>query len=424
MKKTDRTEWFQKARFGLFIHYGLYSMLGRGEWVMNREKIQPETYRKLADKFTAKYFDADYICGLAANAGMKYVVLTTMHHDGFRLYDSKLSDYNSMKSPAKRDLTAEIIRAARKRGMKIGLYHSLNNWYDQPDSVSALESKKNYELFIKNTHERLRELVTKYKPFDTMWYDGWWPFNSKQWQAVKMNKMVQKIQPHIIFNGRNGLPGDFSTPEGHMSAPSIWRPWEGCMTLNEHWGFHAGDTKWKSAGDVIDLLAKAAGGKGNLLLNIGPEGDGTVPAGSVKVLEDLAKWMKVNKECVFDTDIFNYDLQKRGAHRGDWMHHGHFTAKGKTLYAIVRFWPGKVFIISGLECEVRKISMLGKSGQIPFKQEGDILALLGMPEKSPCFCPVIKIECDRPPVMYQTGGMRNPRVPHPHYDPCPSDIML
>ncbi len=419
-----RMEWFQEARFGLFIHYGLYSMLGRGEWVMNREKIQPEEYRNLAGRFTADKFDADFICDLAVNAGMKYVVFTTMHHEGFRLYDSVISDYNSMKSPAKRDLTREIIDAARKRGLKIGLYHSLNNWFDQPDSVNALETKKDYEVFIRNTHERIRELVTKYNPIDVMWYDGWWPFNAEGWQAEKMNQMVSGIQPHIIFNGRNALPGDFSTPEGHLSAPSPWRPWEACMTLNDHWGYCRGDDNWKSAGTVIDMLAKVASGKGNLLLNIGPGGDGSIPAESVRILQELGKWMKINRECLFGTDIFTFDLQKKEGHRGDWIPHGHLTAKGNDLYVIVRYWPEEEFIVTGLECKVMEITMLGdESNRIAFRQEGDKLTISGLPENPPAFCPVLRLKCDRAPVVYCTGGMRNPGVPHPHYDPCPSDIL-
>ena len=212
--------WFTNARYGLFIHYGLYSLLERGEWVWNREEIPLEEYNQLAARFTAKDFDANKLCRMAVDAGMRYVVLTTMHHEGFRLYPTELSDFHIGNSGAAgRDLVAETIAAACRHGLKVGLYHSLNNWYDQPDSVAALEDSAAYEKFIAATHARIRELVTRYNPIDILWYDGWWPFNAEGWQAEKMNAMVREIQPHILFNGRNGLPGDFATPEQHLSAP-------------------------------------------------------------------------------------------------------------------------------------------------------------------------------------------------------------
>ncbi len=415
---------FEDLRFGLFVHYGLFSMLERGEWVMNREQIPREEYAKLAENFTAENFDADFICDLAVKAGMRYITFTTMHHDGFRLYDSDFSDYNSVKACG-RDLTQEIIDAAGKRGLKVALYHSLNNWYDQPDAVDALEDEKKYEIFINNTFERIKELVTKYNPVDTLWYDGWWPFNAEKWQAEKMNDMVRAIQPHILFNGRNGLPGDFGTPEGHVSAPSPWRPWEACMTLNNSWGYHRGDNNWKSAGDVIDMLAKVAQCNGNLLLNIGPRGDGSIPEASIKVLEEVGLWMKKYSECVYGTEVFDFDLQKRNNHRGDFSHHGPLTAKGNNLYFWVKHWVGKTLVLSGLETKVRNVCCLSSGNSFEFKQTGGKLTISGLPENPPdVLCPVIKIECREAPSMYLCGGMRIPQAEHPHYDPCKSDIQL
>lgn len=221
-------DWFVRARFGLFIHYGLYSLLGRGEWVRNREQIPPEEYTALANQFTAERFDADALADLAVRAGMRYVCFTTMHHDGFRLYDTRLSAFRS-----RRDLTGELVAACRRRGLRIALYHSLNNWHDQPDAVAALEDAASRETFLANTFARLRELVTRYNPIDVLWYDGWWPFDAQGWRATEMNEMVRRIQPHILFNGRNGLPGDFATPEGHLTAPRPWRPWEACIPHNQ-----------------------------------------------------------------------------------------------------------------------------------------------------------------------------------------------
>ena len=423
MNFRENMKWFEDARFGLFIHYGLFSLLERGEWVMNREHITPEEYAKLADNFTGENFDPDFICSLAVEAGMKYVVFTTMHHEGFRMYDSALSDYTSMKSRAKRDFVAETIAVAKKYGLKIGLYHSLNNWYDKPDAVDALEDKEKYNVFIKNTFARLEELVNKFNPIDILWYDGWWPFNAKGWQAEKMNKMVRSLQPHIIVNGRNGLPGDFSTPEGHMTAPVPWRPWEACMTLNDSWGYHKGDKHWKSVKDIVKLLTTAANGKGNLLLNIGPLGDGSIPEMTVKILSRLAKWMKINREAIFNTDIFSCDPYQRGNARNDFCHYGPLTASGNNLYLLATSWVGTKFALHGLETPVKAVSVLGSSGTCKFTWENNHLAVSGLPETPPDDeCTVIKIECDGPPMLYNCGGMRIPKVSHPRYDPCPSDI--
>ncbi len=416
-------KWFVDARFGMFIHFGLFSMLARGEWVMNKERIAPKEYSKLANNFNPVNFDADNLCILAKNAGMKYIVFTTMHHEGFRMYDTELTDYCSTKTLAKRDFVAEIIAAARKHGLKIGLYHTLNNWYDKPDATDALEDKVKYQKFIDNTFARIKELLTKYNPIDILWYDGWWPFNAKGWKAEKMNEMARSIQPHIIINGRNGLPGDFSTPEGHMSQPNPWRPWEGCMTLNDNWGYHKGDNNWKSVKDVIQLLATAANGKGNLLLNIGPKGDGSIPEESLDILKGLAKWMKTNSEAIFNTEIFTCDPYKRENGRNDFSPHGTLTASGNNLYLLATNWMGSKYILNGLETPVKRVSILGSEKNYSFQWKDNLLTVSGLPENAPDNeCTVIKIECDGPPSVYNCGGMRIPDISHPRYDPCPSDI--
>jgi alpha-L-fucosidase len=421
--RTPDTEWFVDARYGLFVHYGLYSLLGRGEWVRNRERIAADAYTALADRFTAEKFDAEAICDLAVRAGMRYVNLTTMHHDGFRLYDTELSSFNSMNACG-RDLVAEFVAAARARGLRIELYHSLNNWHDSPDAVAALESKDAYDAYIADTHQRLRELVTRFNPIDVLWYDGWWPFGAAGWQSEEMNAMVRAIQPHILFNGRNALPGDFATPERHMTAPTPWRPWEACMTMNESWGFHAGDHAWRDAGAIVDMLVCAAQGQGNLLLNIGPRGDGSVPQESVEVLESVGRWLQTHGECIFDTDLFVFGLESRQPHeRGDWSSNGRYTARGNTLYQLLRKWPGETLVVAGLEVGISGARLLGTDNALQVEQVGDRAVISGLPAAPPDpLCPVVRIDCDAPPSIYLTGGMRVPQAPHPPYDPAPSDI--
>lgn len=418
--------WFTSLRYGLFVHFGLYSLLGRGEWVMNREAIPPEEYAKLAEQFNADHFDADAICDLAVRGGMRYVVLTTMHHEGFRLYETSLSDYHAVNTPAKRDLVAEMIEAARKRDLKIGLYHSLNNWFDQPDAVAALENTKAYGDFIDATFARIEELVRRFNPIDILWYDGWWPFDARDWQAERMNQMVRSIQPHVIFNGRNGLPGDFATPEQHLAAPSPWRPWEACITTNDSWGFHAGDHEWKTPKQIATLLATAAQGRGNLLLNIGLAGDGSIPKPAAESIEAVGRWIQENDNCIYDTDMWTFDPYARGDHRGDWCHHGQILRKGRSLYLLIHRWAGSELFVAGLEARVCNAQLLNPRADLAVHQNSRGIQLSGLPKQYPkgeTVCPVIRIDCNDIPAMYLTGGMRTPSVPHPHYDPCPSDII-
>jgi alpha-L-fucosidase len=422
---TSNIDWFVKARYGMFIHYGIYSQAGRGEWVVNRERLSRAEMRALAGQFAPTRFDAGALCDLALAAGMRYVTLTTMHLDGFRLYDTELSDFNA-KHYCGRDLVAEFVEAARQRGLKIALYHSLTNWFNQPDAVDALESKDAYEEFIGNTFARIKELVTRFNPIDVLWYDGWWPFNAVRWRAVQMNAMVRSIQPGILLNGRNGLDGDFGTPEGHMTAPRPWRPWEACMTLNNHWGYHGGDHLWKCPSDVIGMLQKAASGKGNLLLNVGPRGDGSVPEESERILREVGEWLRRCGECVFDTDPFTFDYMKREDHNGDWSANGPFTLKGRSLYQLVRYWPGSELVIAGLNTTVDAVTLLSAAGSRPcrFTQSDGKVTVTGLPEEAPDpVCPVVRLDCREVPEMYLTGGMRIPKVPHPPYDPIQSDIV-
>ena len=416
-------ESFVEARYGLFIHFGLYSLLGRGEWVMNREELQTDDLRALADRFNPTAFDAEAIADLAVAGGMKYLVFTTMHHEGFRMYHSELTDFCSTKTAAQRDFVAEIIAAAKKRGLMIGLYHSLNNWFDQPDAVSAWEDRSAYETFIQATHQRIRELVVRYPDIDILWYDGWWPFDARGWRSEAMNAMVREIQPHILFNGRNCLPGDFATPEQHLSAPTPWRPWEACVTLNDNWGFHAGDQHWKSPLDVIRMLIRIAQAQGNLLLNIGPDGLGNVPEESRQIIHKVGQWLKINGECIFNTERWSFDPQHRGDHRGDWSNHGSFTVRGNSLYFIATSRPVDRLVFTGLEMNVNEVTLLGH-GSISFNQAGSRIEipLESLPCPSKDSPQVFRFDCDCPPSIYKTGGTRIPAIDHPRYDPAPSDI--
>ncbi len=418
---TNPAAWFPEARYGLFIHFGLYSLLGRGEWSMNREEWTTTDYRLLAKTFNPTAFDAEALCDLAVAAGMRYVVFTTMHHDGFRLYKSGISNFSSVTACG-RDLTAEVVAAAQKRGLRIGLYHSLNNWMDTPDSVAALEDPKAYAEFIAATHARCLELAQLY-PMDTFWFDGWWPFDAEGWQAQALVDKIRAIHPNVLFNPRAGLPGDFATPEGHMGAPQPWRPWEGCISVNDSWGHHVGDHNWKTPGQVIDLLVAAAAGRGNLLLNVSPRPDGSLDPKAIALLQTVGAWLKRNGEAIYPSShVWSMDLRERGEHRGDWNSHGPCTVTGNALNVVLKRWPGRELILGGFECSVRSARILNGPA-VTFSQKGTRV-VINLPDTSPDpICSVVRLECDRVPVLYQSGGLRVPTVPHPHYDPCPSELI-
>jgi len=420
---TTNGQWFREARYGLFIHYGLYSLLGRGEWVMNREGIPTEEYARLRERFTAEKFDADDIIRRARDWGMRYAVLTTKHHEGFCLFDSKLTDFTAPRSPAKRDLVAEFVSACRKHGLRIGIYCSLNDWHVVPGSVDALERPAEcYDRYLEYVHGQVRELMTNYGQVDVMWYDGWWPFGPAGWQAEKLNAMVRQLQPGILVNGRTGLAGDFKTPEGHIQH--YREPWEACLTTNESWGYHAGDHEWKSPAQVAEMLRTCAAGQGNLLLNVGPKGDGSLPTEAVVLLDRVGKWLSAHAEAIYRTDRFTYSLRERGDGRAEFLHHGSFTAAGNNLYLHIRHWPGPVLHLPGVKCTVTGVQRLEDGRTFPFVQQGERVTVTGLPEQADMTVPVVlRFTTKEPPMLYLTAGVREPKVPHPHYDPAESDIQ-
>ena len=419
----DNDNWFPTARYGMIVHYGLYSLLERGEWVMNKEQIPLAEYAALARRFTAAKFDADDLVGRAKRDwGMRYAVLTCKHHDGFCLYDSKLTDFTTAKTAAKRDLVREFVEACRRHGLRIGLYHSLNDWSVAPNAVDAIERPQEcHDRFIEFVHGQIREIMTNYGKIDVMWYDGWWPFDANGWQADQLNAMVRQLQPGILVNGRSGRRGDFDTPEGHLTASD--RPWEGCMTLNNSWGFHRGDHNWKTAKTVASMLQQVAAGAGNLLLNVGPRGDGSIPAPTIDILNQTGAWLKVNGEAIHGSERFRLNLRERGDERADWTHHGGFTAHGNAFYLHVANWPGTELVITGVECRVTEVSILGGE-TYPFTQQERKVRVTGLPADPRSTMPVvIRFRTADRPVIYRSGGYRDPAVAHCRYDPCPSDLQ-
>jgi len=375
--RARRMRWWNDARFGMFIHWGLYAQLGRHEWVMNRERIPVKEYEKLANTWKPKPRAAREWARLAKKAGMKYMVMTTKHHEGFCLWDTRQTDYNAVRRGPGRDLVAEYVEAAREFGLRVGFYYSLMDWH-HPDGARCAKNEKARRRFCDFTQGCVRELCSNYGKIDILWYDVSWPLGSpKLWESAKMNAMARKLQPDIIINNRSQLAEDFGTPEEHVTAAEAGRAWEACMTFNGSWGYMpcAPDEDWRRVREVLEFLRTAAGGCGNLLLNIGPKPDGSVPEQAVPRLEAVGKWLAKNGEAVYG--------KVDRADGLEWMPLGQWTRKGNTAYFWCSRWPGSELAIGGLRSKLLSASILDSGKKIRFEQTRDRLILKGLPKKNP-----------------------------------------
>jgi len=367
----DRLTWWLESRFGMFIHWGLYAIPSRGEWVMYCERIPKSEYARLADEFKPRKFDARRWVSLAQEAGMRYMVLTARHHDGFCLWDSHVSDFTSVKKAAKRDFVAEYVDACRSLGMRVGFYYSLLDWrwpayWDGPE-----KDPDGWERFREYVHAQVRELMGQYGKIDILWYDGGWPHSADAWRSVELNAMVRHLQPDIVMNNRSGVPGDWDTPEQYVKA--FDRPWETCMTIDDlWWGYHPGDKNLKSPMQLIRTLVKCVAGNGNFLLNVGPKADGTIPTEQARILRRMGRWLRRNGDSVYGAGPAPFPQ----------AHLGQVTAKGNTAYVHVMFWPGREMCVAGVSNRVLGARVLATGRALPFRQEGDRL-FVRMPRRAP-----------------------------------------
>jgi len=391
--RERRMQWWHEARFGMFVHWGLYSQLGRHEWVMNRERIPIPEYERLADSWHPKERPAREWARLAKQAGMKYMVMTTKHHEGFCLWDTQQTDYNAVKRGPGRDLVREYVEACREFGLRIGFYYSLMDWH-HPDGARCATDDAARRRFLDFTQGCVRELCSNYGKIDIMWYDVAWPMRTPVlWESVKMNAMVRELQPEIIINNRSLLDEDFGTPEEQVTAAGPGRAWEACMTFNGSWGYMPSAIDWRSVREVLGMLRTAAAGGGNLLLNIGPKPDGLVPEEAVERLEPVGRWIDKNGEAL-------YGRVDRIDGRMEWMPTGQWTLRGNDAYYWCNRWPGGELVIGGLQTPVKRASFLATGEEIAFQQSENRLILQGLPAKNPDsiagVC-VIKLECAAPP---------------------------
>jgi alpha-L-fucosidase len=398
--REERMRWWHRARFGMFVHWGLYAQLGRHEWVMNRERIPVREYEKLADSWHPKPGAARAWAKLAKQAGMKYMVMTTKHHEGFCLWDTAQTDYNAVTHGPGRDLVAEYVEACHEFGLKVGFYYSLMDWH-HPDGARCATDEAARRRFLDFTQGCVRELCTKYGKLDILWYDVSWPLKSpEQWESVRMNQMVRELQPDIIINNRSQLDEDFGTPEEHVTAAEQGRAWEACMTFNGSWGYMPSAVDWRSVREVIGLLNSTSAGGGNLLLNIGPAPDGSVPSEAIERLQSVGQWVDAHGEAMYG------DLDRADGHM-EWMPTGGWSLKGNAAYYWCNRWPGSELAIGGLRVPVKEITLLTTGEKVGFDQEPDRLAMHGLPETSPDLAAgiaVFKLVCEEPPRQVLGAG--------------------
>src|SRR5580704_15951255 len=296
-----RMAWWHEAKFGMFVHFGLYAAYGRHEWAMEDEAIPVADYQKLVDRFRPAPGSPRKWAALAKAAGMKYMVLTSKHHEGFCNWDTKLTNYNAVKFGPRRDVLREFVDAGRAEGLRVGFYYSLMDWH-HPDGARCQSDEAARRRFLDYTHGLIRELMTQYGKIDVLWYDVSWPLDATGWESEKMNQMVFALQPEIIVNNRNALKGDFSTPEQKIEAAKGGLAWESCMTMNDSWGYQAADDDWKSPKQVVRNLITCAHDTGNYLINIGPKADGSIPEDSVRIMTAVGKWMARNGDTIYKSE--------------------------------------------------------------------------------------------------------------------------
>ncbi|MEM1136948.1 MAG: alpha-L-fucosidase [Bacteroidota bacterium] len=426
LARMERTEWFREARFGMFIHWGIYAIPARGEWVRSSEEMSIEAYDEYFKEFDPYLYDPAEWAKLAKEAGMKYAVLTAKHHDGFCLWDTKTTEYNATNTPAKRDLLKEFVEAFRNEGIKVGFYYSLVDWYhpDYPaygdrqhpmrNALEFKDKKHNFDNYLDYMHAQVEELVSNYGKIDIMWFDfSYHQYRGEKWRGSELVNMVRAKQPHIIIDNRLGgdmekttpdvYAGDFDGPEqGIPRSPIVNEegfplPWEACMTLNDNWGYSL-NRNYKTPQDVIRYLVNATSKGGNLLVNVGPNAYGEIPEESAEILKNVGKWMKKNGKAIYGAGVAEFE-------KPEW---GRFTKKDNKLYAFLTQPNFGHISMKGFKDKIKKARLLKDGAEVlvtpfwnaetsDFDEEDDIFLNFAKPVartyKLPDpLCTVIEIE--------------------------------
>ena len=415
-ERDVRMQWWRDATFGMFIHWGAYAVpagvyqgkevKGIGEWIMHSAQIPIPEYEEFVRQFNPVNFNAKQWVAIAKNAGMKYIVITSKHHDGFCIWDSKVTDYDIMDaSPYKRDILKELADACKEAGVKLCFYHSIMDWH-QPDA----ESKKDYthqhtphpdfatyrEMYLK---PQLKELIQKYDPA-VLWFDGEWIPEWTEDQGRDLYNYLRNLKPDLIINNRVGkgragmqgmnkykdAAGDFGTPEQEILEGTSDSDWESCMTMNDTWGFKKSDTKWKSSETLIHNLIDIAAKGGNYLLNVGPTAEGVIPAASVERLSEMGDWLKVNGEAIYST----HSTKKYKENDASFT----ISKDGSLVYAIITQPVSGELMLKTVEVKQgSKIYMLGLKNPLEYTVDESGNLRIKWPSQLPCkYAWTIRIE--------------------------------
>lgn len=406
ISREESLRWFREAKLGMFIHWGVYALLEKGEWIQEVEGIQGEEYEKLPPQFTAEKFDPRTWVDLAREAGCRYITFTTKHHDGFCLFNTATTDYNVMNTPCGRDIVRELTEECHRQGLRMHYYYSIMDWH-HPDYLPRRSWDKRpadgYDMarYREYMKEQLRELLTQYGPVGCLWYDGGWMHTPEYMDSVRMNAMVREIQPHILINDRAMTPEDFGTPEQRVPATGLTNPdgsprvWEACLTITSHWwGYDAHETKFKSPAEVLRIFIDVVSKGGNLLLNVGPKPDGTIQDEFVAVFRALGEWMCVNGEAIYATNASPFRRLP---------FFGRVTRKGNRLYLHVFDWPRDgVLRLVGLKTEATAAWLLAQPDvRLTLDRDGDTLCIR-VPASAPDpVASVVAVELAGEPVVEQ-----------------------
>lgn len=394
--RDRRMKWFREARFGMFVHFGLYSQLGRQEWVQVLENIPKEEYALLADSFCPKKGAPREWARLAKESGMKYMVLTCRHHEGFSLWDSKVNEFNSVNYGPHRDIVKEYVDACHEFGLKVGFYNSLMDWH-HPDAFTAAYDSAARARFNEYIYKLNEELLTNYGKIDILWYDCAIPMETFEgWNSLELNQRLRALQPDIIINNRSKLNEDFGTPEENLNRRD--GDWEACMTFNGiGWGYvdeeqTAGFNYTPQA--IIKMLTTCARSEGNLLLNIGPRPDGSVPSDVISQLHEVGRWLEMNGEAIYGKKL------DCGSNRCGGNGICYATTDGSTVYFPMWIWPKSGEMgIGGYKNAPVSVEVLGCGRKLEFEHKGHRLLFKNLGEKPdvPAGIPVIAAHFDPAP---------------------------
>ena len=392
--RDARMSWWRDARFGMFIHWGAYAVpagvykgertSSTGEWIMNGAKVPIPIYEEFVRAFNPVQYDADAWVRIAKDAGMKYIIITSKHHDGFAIFDSKVSRYDIMDaSPYHKDALKALADAAHRQGMKFGVYYSIMDWHhpdaqgaSAPDYNSTTFSNPNFGRYVEQYMKpQLTELLTQYPAIDVLWFDGEWIKDWSDERGRALEGYLRAMRPDLIINnrvghGRTGMGGlnkeggvgigDFGTPEQGVPAEGLpGVDWETCMTMNDTWGFKSFDDNWKESRTLLHTLIDVASKGGNFLLNVGPTAEGEIPPESVARLREMGRWMRVNGESIYGTSVSPFGQPA-------W---GRYTAKAGIVYAHVFTWPGNgTLVLSGVKSAPRRAYLLADRAPLAVEQ--------------------------------------------------------